>query len=201
MDHLQKAEIIQKNKETGDSQYIYPNEIDKACFQYDMAYEDFKDLTRRTASNKLLHDKAFNIAKNSKCDGYQRGLASTIYELFKKNSSGGAVKNESLSNQELTKQLHKPIIRKFKKRKVYSPFIDNVWGTDLIYMQLIGKFNKGIHFLLCAISIFGNYTWAIPYEVEKGIKISNVFQKILNDCKPNKIWVDKGSELDQWNHS
>ena len=69
-------ERIQKFKETGDTNYIYKNELDKACFQHDMAYGDFKDLARRTASDKLLRDKVFNIAKNPKYDGYQRGLAS-----------------------------------------------------------------------------------------------------------------------------
>ena len=63
-------ERIQNLKKTGDLNYIYKNELDKACFQHGMAYGDFKDLKRRTASNKLLRDKAFNIAKNLKYDGY-----------------------------------------------------------------------------------------------------------------------------------
>ena len=67
-------EKIKKFKETGDTNYIYKNELEKACFQHDMAYGDFKDLARKTASDKVLRDKAFNIAKNSKYDGYQRGL-------------------------------------------------------------------------------------------------------------------------------
>ena len=78
-------ERIQKFKETGDSRYIYQNELDKACFQHDMAYGDFKDLTRRTASDKILRDKAFNIAKNPKYDGYQRGFASIVYKFLIKN--------------------------------------------------------------------------------------------------------------------
>ena len=69
---------IQKFKETGDSRYIFQNELDKACFQQDVAYWDFKDLTRRTASDKILCDKTFNIAKNPKYDGYQRGIASMV---------------------------------------------------------------------------------------------------------------------------
>ena len=77
-------ELIQKFKETGDSRYIYQNQLDKACFQHDMAYGDFKDLTRRTASDKILCDKAFNIAKNPKYDGHQRGLASIVYKFFRK---------------------------------------------------------------------------------------------------------------------
>ena len=84
-------ERIQKIKETGDTNYIYKNELDKACFQHDMAYGDFKDLKRRTASDKILRDKAFNIAKNPKYDGYQRGLASMVYKFFDKKSTGGGI--------------------------------------------------------------------------------------------------------------
>ena len=75
-------ERIQKFKQTGDSRYIYENELDKACFQHDMAYGDFKDLPKRTAVDKVLRDKAFNISKDSKYDGYQRGLASMVYNFF-----------------------------------------------------------------------------------------------------------------------
>ena len=75
-------ERIQKFKETGNSRYIYQNKLDKACFQHDLAYGDFKDLTRRTASDKILYDEAFNIAENPKYDGYQRGLASMVYNFF-----------------------------------------------------------------------------------------------------------------------
>ena len=77
-------ERIQKFKETEDKSYIYKNELDKACFQHDMAYGDFKDLKRRTASDKIFSDKAFNTAKNSQYDEYQRGLASVVYEIFDK---------------------------------------------------------------------------------------------------------------------
>ena len=75
-------ERIQKFKETEDTSYIYKNELDKACFQHDMAYGDFKDLKRRTASDKVLRDKTFNIAKNSIYDGYQREVSSMVYKFF-----------------------------------------------------------------------------------------------------------------------
>ena len=78
---LKTRKGIQKFKETVDKSYIYKNELDKACFQHDMAYGDFKDLKRRTASDKDLRDKAFNIAKNPKYDGYQRGLACMVYNF------------------------------------------------------------------------------------------------------------------------
>ena len=77
-------EGIQKFKETGDSRYIYRNELDKACFQHDMVYGDFKDLARGIAADKVLRYKAFNIAKDPKYDGYQRGLASMVYKYFDK---------------------------------------------------------------------------------------------------------------------
>ena len=83
MDHLQKnKERIQKFKETGDSRYIYSNELDKTFFHHGMAFGDFKDLTRRTASDKILHDKVFHIIKNPKYDGYKRVIAVGIYRSF-----------------------------------------------------------------------------------------------------------------------
>ena len=93
VDHLQKnKEKILKFEETGVQRCIYENKLNKACFQHHMAYGNFKDLTRRTAANKLLHDKAFNIAKNLKCDGYQHELVSMVYKCFDENTEGGASK-------------------------------------------------------------------------------------------------------------
>ena len=92
-----------------------------------MAYGDFKDLPRRTASDRVLHDKTFNVGKSSKYDGYQRGLASMAYEYFDKKSSPGAVKSEIMPNQELAEELHKPRIRKFEKRKAYSSLKTIFW--------------------------------------------------------------------------
>ena len=100
-------------------------------------------------------------------------------------------------NEQLAEELHKPIIRKFKKRKVYSTFKDNIWGVDLADMQLLSKYNKGIRFLLCVIDIFSKYAWFVPLKDKKGINIVKAFQSILKQSnrKPNKIWVDKGSEF------
>ena len=108
----------------------------------------------------------------------------------------GFVNNEIKPNLQLAKELHKPIIRKFKKRKVYSGFRDNIWGADLADMQLISKFNKRFRFLLCVIDIFSKYVWVIPLKDKKGVSIVNAFQKILKESdrrKSNKIWVDKES--------
>ena len=108
-------ERIQKFKQTGDSRYIYRNELDKACFRHDMAYGDFKDLKRRTDADNVLRDKAFNIAKNPKYDGYQRGLASMIYKFFDKKTKDSAVTHANKSipqNERLAEERHEPIIRK-----------------------------------------------------------------------------------------
>ena len=121
---------------TGIIDFIYRNELDEACFQHDMAYGKAKDLVRRTQSDKVLRDKAFKIASDPKYDGYQRGLASMVYKFFHK-SSGSGITNES--NYQLANKLHKPIIRKFKKRKVYSSFKDNIWWVDLADMQSLTK--------------------------------------------------------------
>ena len=91
-----------------------------------MAYGNYKGLERRTVSDKILRDRAFNIAANPKYDGYQRGLASMVYKFFDKQSSDSSIKNENMSDQELADVLHKPSIRKLKKRKVQWPFIDNI---------------------------------------------------------------------------
>ena len=90
---------IQECKETVDSRCIYRKELDKACFQHDMAYGEFKDLNRRTAADKVSRDKAFNIAKNLKYDGYQRGFISMVYKFFDKKFSGSGIKNENMSEQ------------------------------------------------------------------------------------------------------
>ena len=126
----ENIERIQKFKETGDTKYIYRNELDKACFQHDMAYTDFKDLARRTASDKVLKDKAFNIAKNLNYNEYQRGLASMTYKCFDKKSAslsdksakGGSVNNEIKQNEQLGEELYKPIIEKLKKEEFILHF-------------------------------------------------------------------------------
>ena len=176
---------IQKLKKTGDTSYIYKNELDKACFQYDMAYGDFKDIARRTASDKVLRDKAFNIVKNPKYDGYERGLASMAYKFFDENSTSlsdksvsgsGVATNEIKQNFQLPEELHKPIIRKFLKSIVYSRFKD-IWGADLADMQLISKFNKGFRSLLCVIDIFSKYAWVVPFKDKKALVLLMLFKK------------------------
>ena len=162
-------ERIQKFNETGNTDYIYKNELDKACFQHDMAYGDFKDLAKRTFADKVLRGKAFKIASDQKYDGYERGLASMVYIFFDKKTQGSGRSLQVADDKEniqLANELHKPIIRKLKKRKVYSSF----WGVGLADMQLLGKYNKGYRFLLCVIDIYSNYAWVVPLKDKKRYK-------------------------------
>ena len=132
--------------QTGNTDFIYKNELDKACFQHNMAYGKAKDSVRRTQSDQVLRNKVFKIASDPIYDGYQRGSASMVYRFFDKMSKGGGIINES--NYQLANELHKSIIKKFKKRKVYSSFKDNIWGFDLADMQSMSKYSKGIKYFL-----------------------------------------------------
>ena len=116
--------IIFKKQEIHDKDF-YQNELDKACFQHDEPHGNFKDLTRTTASDKILSDKAFNIGKNWKYE---------VYKCFDKKTSVGAIKKKITSTEKLAGEIHKHIIRKFEKGKVNSSFIGNTWGADFADM-------------------------------------------------------------------
>ena len=197
---------IKRFKQTGDTRYIYRNELDKACFQHDSAYADHKDLINRTKADKVLRDTANNIASNPEYNGYQRRLASMVYNFFDKKSTvgpsslermGSSFKKLKNSSSILAYELPKPIIKKFNKRKVYSQFKDNIWGVDLADMQSLSKKNKGIKYLLCAIDLYSKYAFVIPLKDKKRISIVNAFNKTIKQSnrKPNKIWVDQGGEF------
>ena len=125
-----------------------------------------------------------------------------VYNFLDKKTSGSGVttlankfaaNNKIKQNQQLAEELHKPIIRKSQKRRVYSSFKDNIWGADLVEIQLISKFNKGIRFLLCVIEIYCKYAQVVLLKDKKGVFIVNAFQKILNDLKrkPKKYGLRK----------
>ena len=203
-------ERIKEFKHTGDMHLLYRNELDKACFKHDAAYAKYKDVENRLISDQKLRNSAYDIASNPKYDGYQRGLASMVYKFFdskvarlnKKTMSGkGNAKYSSLertgNNKILAEELHKRVIKKFNKRKVYSQLRDNIWGVDLADTQSLSKKNKCIKYLLSAIDLFSKYAFVVPLKDKKGISIVNVLNKIIKQSnrKPNKIWVDQGSEF------
>ena len=119
-----------------------------------------------------------------------------VDKFFAKNTASSGLKSMQ-QNEQLAEELHKSIIRKFRKRRVYSTFKDNIWGADLANMQLISKSIKRFGFLLCVIDIFRKYTWVVPFQDKKGVSMVNAFQSILKDSKGklNKIRLDKDSEF------
>ena len=115
-----------------------------------------------------------------------------VYKFFNERTKGSGIENK-----QLTEEVHKPIIRNFKRRKVCSSFKDNIWSVDLVDMTLISKFDKGIKYLMCIIDLFSKYSWVAPLKNKKSKSIVEGFEKILDssDRTPNKIWVDHGSEF------
>ena len=182
-------ERIKEFKRTGDTRYIDRNELDNACFQHDSAYANHKDLINRTEADKVLRNKAYDIASNPEYDGCQRGLASMVYKFVDKKSTESGIATAGPSSSILADELHKPIINKFNKRNVYSQFKDNIWGVDLADMQSLSKKNNGIKYLLCAIDLYSKYAFVIPLKDKKGISIVNAFNKIIKQSnrRPNKI--------------
>ena len=176
---------------------MYRNALDKACFKHDAAYAKYKDVENRLIADDKLKNSAYDITSNPEYDGYQRGLASMVYKFF---NSKVATRNKTISgkgtkevNKIFAEEMHKPVIRKFNKRKVYSQFKDNIWGVGLADTRLLSKKNKGIKYILCAMDLFGKYAFVVPLKDKKGITITNAFNKIIKQSnrKPNKIWVDQ----------
>ena len=126
--------------------HLHRNELDKACFTHNTAYSDSKDLAKRTISDKILKDRAYEIARNSNYDGYQRALGNMVYKFFDKKTG-----SEISVNEQLAEELHKPAITKFKRRKVYERFKDNIWAADLAEMKSFPSKNKNVKYLLCVI--------------------------------------------------
>ena len=145
MDHLLNiVKGIQKFRETCNLKHSYRNELEKTCFAHDAAYSESKDLARRTTSDKILKDRAYETAKGCGYGGYQRALAGMVYKFFdKKTRSGRSV------NEQLVEELHKPVTKKFKRRKVYMRFKDNIWIANLAEMESLSSNNKNIKYLLC----------------------------------------------------
>ena len=120
---------IRTFRETGNLKHLYRNELDKSCFAHDAAHSDSEDLGERTSWDKILKDSAYEIARNHKYDGDQRTLASMVYKFFDKRTG-----SRTSVNKELAEEIHKHVIKKFKRRKVFARFKENNWAADLADM-------------------------------------------------------------------
>ena len=162
-----------------------------------MIYGDFKDLNRRADTNKILAGKHPILLKIQNMMYINLDLLWLSIDFLVKTTSASGIINENISSKELAEELHKSIIKNVNKRRVHSPFIQNICGADLAEIQLISKLNKGFRFLLCVIDIYSTYAWVIHLKNKKWITITNANHKILDESnrKPNKIWVDNGNEF------
>ena len=165
------------------SMYIYQNELDKACFDHYAACCDCKDLAKRTISDKISKDRAYKIAINPKYNGYQRGLASMVKKMS--------------VNKLLAQELHKPVVNKFKRRKVCARFKGNIRTADLAGMGSLSSFNCGVKYLVYLIDDFTKYTSVKPLKDKKTKTFLRGLVEIVNEFKrqPNKIWIDQGREF------
>ena len=200
--HQKRIDMFMKD---GRLSHILKNRLDAACFQHDSAYGKYKDRANTRQSDIALKNKALKTTTAPRVNGYQRGLASMVYKFFNKRTKRSGINNRGnlLVNSKLAEELYKPVIKKFKRRKVYSNFKNNIWGVDLADMQLISKHNKGIRYLLCVTNLLSRYAWVIPLKNKKGESIVEGFKKILDDSgnakhsnrKPSQIWVGHASEF------
>ena len=172
-------------KETENLKHLYRNELDKACFAHNAAYSESKDLAKRTISKKVLKDRAYEIARNCKYDGYQKALASIRF--FDKKAG-----SEASVHEQLPKELHKPVTKKLKRRKVCAWFKDNIWAAYLAKMYSLSPKNKNVKYLLCVTDVFTKYAWVKTLKDKKGKTVLNDFMEIVNEFnyKPNRLWVD-----------
>ena len=149
---IKHRERIQKFRKAGNLKHLYRNELDKVCFAHDAVYSDSKDLAKRPVLEKILKDRAYEIARNLKHDGYQRALASIVHKIFDKK-----IGLEVSVNEQLAEELHKTVIKKFKIRKVCGKFKDNIWAADLAAMGSLSSKNKNVKCLLHVIDFFTKY--------------------------------------------
>ena len=186
---------IPKFRETDKLKHLYRNELDETCFAHDEAHSDSKDLAKRTISDKILKDRAYEITRNCGYDGSQRALASMVYMFFDKKTGSGVCVNEKLA-----KELHEQVTKKLKRRKVCARFKDNICAADLTEMRSLSSKNRNVKYLLRIIVVFTKYTWVKLLKYKKGKTVLNAFIEIVNESnrKPNKLWVDQRREF--YNH-
>ena len=152
MDHLLNSVKEFKFREKCNLKHLPRNELEKACFDHDAAYSDSKDLAKRTISDNILRDRAYEIAKYRFYDGYQRAVSSMVDTFFdKKTGSRINVK------EQLAEELHKPVIKRFKRRKVNGRFKDNTWAADLAEMESLSRKNKSVKYLSCVVDVSSKY--------------------------------------------
>ena len=105
------------------------------------------------------------------------------------------IKKNSRWTDALAEELHKPVTRKFEKRRVIARGVDNIWAADFVDMKAFAKDNEGVKYLLTVLDVFSKYGWIVPLKTKKGVEVANALRQIFKERKPEKLWVDKGKEF------
>ena len=178
---------IQRFKKTEDIRYTYHSGSDNVCFQHDLAYGAHKYLPRKLNFNKKSVIENFQLIVILSIMHINQKLPQLSINFMTKNLE--TVSINISDDQHLPNELCRLITGKFNTHRIYSCFVDIVWSPDLADMQLIRKYNKGVRSLLCDIETCRKYPWVALLKDKKGIKVTNNFQKFLDesDRKPNKM--------------
>ncbi len=184
-------ERIKKYIETGDTDYIFKNELDKACLYHDSTYSKFKDVSNRQVADRQLMDQAIGVANDENIDGYQRALAAMVYKFFEKKIQMG----QGSWNEILAEELHKPVRRNFPRRRVEVKAIDGIWSADLIDMQEWSNKNKGYKYMLNVIDVLSKYAWSVILKDKMADSVKSAFESIIKTSErtPTQLWVDEGT--------
>ena len=168
------------------------NRVDKAAYHHDVCYLKNNDTaTRNEVYDKNMLKELKGIYNPTIRERMERGLVSSL--IGTKARFGWGLNKKKASS--LAEELHRPIRRKFKKRRVLVGGIDRIWAADLVDMQSFSKFNRGVKYLLAVIDIFSKYGWLIPLKDKTGKSVASALKTIFKERKPGKIWVDKGKEF------
>ena len=167
------------------------NRVDKAAYHHDLCYLKNDDTaTRNAVCDKNMLKELEDIYNPTIKERMERGLVSSL--IGTKERLGWGVDKKAST---LAEDLHKPIRRKFKKRRVIVGGIDRIWAADLVDMQAFSKFNQGVKYLLAFIDVFSKYGWLIPLKDKTGKSVASALKTIFKERKPEKMWVDKGKEF------
>ena len=175
------------------------NRIDKAAYHHDICYLKNNDTaTRNNVCDKNMLKEMKDIYNPTLRERMERGLVSTLIGTKKRFGWGvttgtGYIKKKKFS--VLAEELHKPVKRKFKKRRVMVNGIDKIWAADLADMKVLSKDNDGVNFLLLVIDTFSKYGWIVPLKNKKGKTVAEALKNIFEERKPEKLWTDKGTEF------
>ena len=174
------------------------NRIDKAAYHHDICYLKNNDTTtRNNVCDKNMLEEMKNIYNTTLRERMERGLVSTLIGTKKRFGWGVTTGTGYIKKKisMLAEELHKPVKRKFKKRRVFVNGIDKIWAADLADMTALSKYNEGYRFLLLVIDIFSKYGYLVPLKNKQGVTVADALKKIFEERRPGKLWVDKGKEF------